>query len=102
MLGIFGVHIPLQYGEGKRAFIRLQEEILKTSEDYTIFSWSAGPRRVLIARGGLPAQPGLLADGPGRFRVGFDEQRYSDVVLTPRVQLRRPGRSPIASLKGLE
>lgn len=102
LLGIFGVNIPLQYGEGERAFIRLQEEILKTSEDYTIFSWSAGQRHSLIAPGGLTAQPGLLADGPGRFRVGFGEGRYSNVVPVPRVQLRRPGNSPLESLKGLE
>lgn len=28
-MGIFGVNMPLLYGEGDRAFIRLQEEILK-------------------------------------------------------------------------
>jgi len=29
LMGIFGVNMPLLYGEGNRAFIRLQEEILK-------------------------------------------------------------------------
>jgi len=29
LLGIFGVNMPLLYGEGPRAFVRLQEEILK-------------------------------------------------------------------------
>ncbi len=29
LMGIFGVSMPLLYGEGDRAFIRLQEEILK-------------------------------------------------------------------------
>ena len=33
LLGIFGVNIPLLYGEGKAAFRRLQEEILKHTED---------------------------------------------------------------------
>lgn len=27
------------YGEGNRAFLRLQEEIIKRSDDLTIFSW---------------------------------------------------------------
>jgi hypothetical protein len=43
LLGIFQVNMPLLYGEGARAFKRLQEEILKTSEDYTLFAWSESP-----------------------------------------------------------
>ncbi|EWG41092.1 hypothetical protein FVEG_15227 [Fusarium verticillioides 7600] len=39
MLGIFSINMPLLYGEGKRAFFRLQEEIMKTSNDHTIFCW---------------------------------------------------------------
>ncbi|KAH7164921.1 hypothetical protein DER46DRAFT_684854 [Fusarium sp. MPI-SDFR-AT-0072] len=39
MLGIFDISMPLLYGEGKRAFFRLQEEIIKRSNDHTIFCW---------------------------------------------------------------
>ena len=39
LLGLFDVHMPLLYGEGKRAFIRLQEEIIKSSDDETILVW---------------------------------------------------------------
>ncbi|KEF53604.1 uncharacterized protein A1O9_10579 [Exophiala aquamarina CBS 119918] len=39
LLGIFGVNMPLLYGEGERAFTRLQEEIIKRSDDETIFAW---------------------------------------------------------------
>ncbi|KAB2103060.1 hypothetical protein AG0111_0g8891 [Alternaria gaisen] len=40
LLGIFDVNMPLLYGEGKRkAFWRLQEEIMKLSEDETLFAW---------------------------------------------------------------
>jgi hypothetical protein len=39
LLGIFGIHMPLLYDEGIKAFTRLQEEILKTSDDHTIFTW---------------------------------------------------------------
>ncbi|PVH72247.1 HET-domain-containing protein [Cadophora sp. DSE1049] len=38
LLGIFNIHMPLLYGEGKRAFIRLQKEILRTTDDYTILA----------------------------------------------------------------
>lgn len=41
MLGIFDINMPLLYGEGgQKAFIRLQEEIVKVSTDHTIFCWS--------------------------------------------------------------
>ncbi|KAI1325475.1 HET-domain-containing protein [Xylariaceae sp. FL0255] len=39
LLGIFDIHMPLLYGEGEGAFIRLQEEILKVSTDQSIFAW---------------------------------------------------------------
>jgi hypothetical protein len=40
LMGIFRVNMPLLFGEGTRAFRRLQEEILRVSEDYTLFAWS--------------------------------------------------------------
>ena len=39
LMGIFGVHIPICYGEGRYAFIRLQEAIVKLVPDQTIFAW---------------------------------------------------------------
>ncbi|TBU55267.1 hypothetical protein BD310DRAFT_695237 [Dichomitus squalens] len=39
MMGIFGVNMQTNYGEGRYAFIRLQEEILKRTPDQTIFAW---------------------------------------------------------------
>ncbi|KAF1828366.1 HET-domain-containing protein [Decorospora gaudefroyi] len=39
LLGIFGVNIPLLYGEGERAFVRLQEEIMRVSDDQSLFAW---------------------------------------------------------------
>ncbi|KAH7314116.1 hypothetical protein BKA65DRAFT_516139 [Rhexocercosporidium sp. MPI-PUGE-AT-0058] len=40
LLGIFDVNMPLLYGEGsEKAFLRLQEAILKSSDDSSIFLW---------------------------------------------------------------
>ena len=39
LLGIFDIKMPLLYGEGSNAFIRLQEEIMKQSTDHSLFSW---------------------------------------------------------------
>ncbi|KAF2495486.1 HET-domain-containing protein, partial [Lophium mytilinum] len=40
LLGLFGVHMPMIYGEGRNAFARLQREILKESTDQSIFAWA--------------------------------------------------------------
>jgi hypothetical protein len=36
LMGIFDVNMPLLYGEGERAFIRLQEEIIKENDDHSL------------------------------------------------------------------
>lgn len=40
LLGIFGVYMPLLYGEGNMAFFRLQQQIIQYSNDETIFAWT--------------------------------------------------------------
>ncbi|PIL29697.1 hypothetical protein GSI_08135 [Ganoderma sinense ZZ0214-1] len=39
LMGIFGVSIPIMYGEGRYAFVRLQEEVIRTIPDQSIFAW---------------------------------------------------------------
>lgn len=40
LLGLFGVSMPLIYGEGRaKAFARLQLELIKTYDDNSIFAW---------------------------------------------------------------
>lgn len=41
LMGIFGVHMSPIYGEGLHAFLRLQEEIVRTIPDQSIFAWRA-------------------------------------------------------------
>ncbi|OJT03675.1 Vegetative incompatibility protein HET-E-1 [Trametes pubescens] len=41
LMGLFGVQIPVIYGERGYAFIRLQEEILRRIPDPTLFAWGA-------------------------------------------------------------
>lgn len=38
LLGLFAVNLPLLYGEGRRAFRRLQEELLRMSDDETLLA----------------------------------------------------------------
>jgi hypothetical protein len=63
MLGVFGVNMPLLYGEGHNAFGRLQEEIVKSINDQSIFVWMyPNPARLSFA------EHGLLAKSPSSFQ----------------------------------
>jgi hypothetical protein len=42
LLGLFGITMPLLYGEGDKAFSRLQKAIIEVSDDETIFAWQSG------------------------------------------------------------
>ena len=39
LLGIFDICMPMLYGEGARAFTRLQEEIMKVTDDSSLLTW---------------------------------------------------------------
>ena len=51
LMGIFDVNMSLLYGEGEKAFWRLQEEIMRQTHDHSMFAWSRkgyrGPRDLL-------------------------------------------------------
>jgi hypothetical protein len=74
LLGIFDVNMPLLYGEGLKAFSRLQNKIMKSTEDQSLFAWgifreippqvSEYPREYLLR--------GLFANSPSDFRWSGD------------------------------
>lgn len=39
LLGLFGINMTTIYGEGEKAFTRLQHEIIRQSTDHSIFAW---------------------------------------------------------------
>jgi hypothetical protein len=59
LLGIFNVNMPLIYGEGDKAFYRLQTTIVQGSDDESIFAWGCD----------LPQDDcsGMLAQSPADF-----------------------------------
>lgn len=80
LMGIFEVNMPLLYGEGEKAFIRLQEEIIKYSNDQTIFCWS-GPN---TTRPHTPISwSGCLAPQPITFRNSANYLPASQVLQVP-------------------
>jgi hypothetical protein len=50
LLGIFDINMPMLYGEGSKAFKRLQEEIIKISTDHSIFARTSSDYNSLLAR----------------------------------------------------
>ena len=62
LLGMFNVNMPLLYGEGKKGFFRLQLEIIKQSEDESLFAWSSvyGPES--WSSGLFAPRPSCFAD----------------------------------------
>jgi len=85
LMGIFGVYMPLLYGEGYRAFHRLQEEILKITEDYTLFAWveldALHPghfNSVLNMQDQESPTYGILARSPANFNAVKFEYQNSD------------------------
>lgn len=81
LMGIFDVNMPMLYGEGERAFIRLQEEIMKSTDDQTLFSWKDESPYT----SNLPS--GLLAHTPAAFATTGD---LAPFAATPVVSVQGP------------
>ena len=69
LMGIFDINMPTLYGEGRRAFIRLQEEILKRIPDQSVFAWGS-----LYHLGNLVSYD---AGGPVNMELSLQEQDVS-------------------------
>jgi hypothetical protein len=69
LLGILGVNMPTLYGEGDRAFARLQLEVIKFSTDQSFLAWGYN---LPINTTGQPPNPGVLANNPASFENGGD------------------------------
>lgn len=83
LIGIFDVNMSMLYGEGtKRAFVRLQEEIMKSSEDQSLFAWTKTEDD--------PLQHGLLADSPRDFKNTGSAAAYTaDADYSPSTMTAR-------------
>ncbi|KAK0721696.1 heterokaryon incompatibility protein-domain-containing protein [Lasiosphaeria miniovina] len=68
LLGLFDVAMPLLYGEGLEAFRRLQEEIVRHSNDQTFLAWQHRKREGSRKDAIFAAHPACFSDGQ-RFRA---------------------------------
>ncbi|KAI6107013.1 heterokaryon incompatibility protein-domain-containing protein [Pisolithus croceorrhizus] len=93
LLGLFGVNMPMLYGEGRKAFRRLQLEIIRESNDHSIFAWN--PR--------VPRPGSVLAVSPNDFqdcqdieKVELDEFADKLIEHIEKSKLEDPG-NPVPS-----
>ncbi|KAK1759948.1 heterokaryon incompatibility protein-domain-containing protein [Echria macrotheca] len=84
LLGIFDINLPLIYGEGRKAFQRLQEAIMLKTPDQSLFAWGkpvTEPSDIITDDQFIGIDPipwkspaerlpllGLFADGPEQFQ----------------------------------
>ncbi|KAL4070151.1 heterokaryon incompatibility protein-domain-containing protein [Scleroderma yunnanense] len=68
LLGLLDVNMLMLYGEGKKAFYRLQLEIIRTSNDQSIFAWRGNVR----AGGVLADDPSFFQDCDEMELMGYD------------------------------
>ena len=91
LLGIFDVNMPLLYGEGKeKAFFRLQEEIMKYSDDHSLLVWAASnnnhaPFNLYPGRGSAHSRHSAFAVSPENFinmGISYRSSHRREIRLT--------------------
>ncbi len=80
LMGIFGVNMPMLYGEGERAFIRLQEEIMKVSDDHSLFAWESSDEH-----------GSFLATSPAAFSISRNIVSNSTSILSGAISTNNKG-----------
>jgi hypothetical protein len=82
LIGLFGVNMPTLYGEGTKAFLKLQLEILHKSDDESIFVWDA--------LDDATQEDGLLAHSPTWFKdCGNVQKSLFDLDRRPNTMTNR-------------
>ncbi|CAH0026796.1 unnamed protein product [Clonostachys rhizophaga] len=78
LLGIFGIYMSPIYGEGENAFISLQEEIIRVSDDRSLFAWSSsGNDGSLLAR-----SPDAFRDSGHIVPYQSDDEAYASPCIS--------------------
>lgn len=103
LVGLFNVSMPVTYGEGRKAFLKLQEEIAKDTDDFSFVAWDSFD---------LQEYHGLFAYSPAcfrRFRHGpatplrlKGEVQIHCAGITIQTSLLRTGNGLYLPLEGLD
>ncbi|KAI6145876.1 heterokaryon incompatibility protein-domain-containing protein [Pisolithus tinctorius] len=80
LMGLFGVNMPMLYGKGKKAFERLQLEIIRVRSDQSIFAWY--PQK--------PRTGSVLAEDPSEFKLCGDSKMVKPDEFLGMIEVGRP------------
>ncbi|KAI4186290.1 MAG: hypothetical protein LQ346_005716 [Caloplaca aetnensis] len=89
MLGLLNITMEIRYGEGVKAFMRLQRTLMESSTDESLFAWTTPPSELRCYRGlghvpeFSPPHWGLLAPSPDCF------SKSRDLVVLPDLHVAR-------------
>ncbi|KAL7921338.1 heterokaryon incompatibility domain-containing protein [Trichoderma austrokoningii] len=87
LLGLFDVNLPMMYGEGGRAFQRLQEEILGSYEDASVLAWSQTDADTGFAPNGLAPSPDHFRQYP-RLIDRMSNSNFEFATINPTLTRR--------------
>lgn len=82
LLGIFDINMPMLYGEGPRAFLRLQEHIVKEVNDLSIFAWTTPKNQTY---------QGIFADDVSAFSGSSTIRHDEDISFSPDFTVTNKG-----------
>jgi len=86
LLGIFDINMPMLYGEGERSFIRLQEELLRTSDDQSLFAWESDNPSHHPYTGLLASSPACFANSRETSSLGFFNENESSSMTSKGIR----------------
>ena len=98
LLGLFGVQLPLLYGEGNKAFRRLQIQLIDAYDDDSIYVWNATDTEdTSDYRHENLSISGLVASSPADFAfsrnitfINWDYGHPLDRITSRGVETKRP------------
>lgn len=90
LLGIFDINMPMLYGEGSRAFLRLQEHIVKEVNDLSIFAWKTTKDQTY---------QGLFAEDLSAFSESSSIYIHEDMSFSPDFTITNKGLRIEAAMK---
>lgn len=80
LMGLLGVNMPLLYGEGDKAFVRLQEAVISNSDDISLLAWGYNLAWEAVEELGYDK---VLARSPTAFR-GYPKSNHQHIRRPPK------------------
>ncbi|CAF9914377.1 MAG: hypothetical protein ALECFALPRED_009578 [Alectoria fallacina] len=91
LMGLFDVNMPLLYGEGPKAFMRLQHEIVRNIDDESIFAWTDSS---LLMSGIFALSPAAFVDSGDIVAKDYSQfyRREPNTVTSRGLSIELPGK----------